>query len=195
MRRAPVRSIIFTDGACDRCSDASGGGIFDKKKLDRGLMVLTACALLIGPVSAGPKITNGCFMRDYSAAHLAKNPNQVVDWIRLKVFQDAYDDTVADLDVIFADQGHAAGSEFAGRVTGQVLHCWESNGAVGCSVDCDGGSFIVRRDDGDVLVFETEGLMLGDTESCGGAITLAEEVGKPVRYRLNRVDDAACEGN
>ena len=112
-------------------------------------------------------------MRDYSAAHLAQHPNQIVDWIRLKVFQDAYDGTVADLDVLFANQGHVAGSGFDGRIVGQALHCWESGGETGCSVDCDGGSFIVTKDDGAVLMFKTDGLMVGDTESCGGAVSLA----------------------
>ena len=150
---------------------------------------------MAGQGLAEANLTQGCFLRDYSDAHLAKHPKQIVDWIRLKVFKDQYNQTVADMDVYMAHQGHVVQSGHAGQVLAAVLHCWESQGRVGCGVDCDGGSFYVKKDDGRTLVFETEGLMVGDTENCGGAVSLAEEFGKSTTYLLKRVDDSVCEGN
>lgn len=149
---------------------------------------------LASPGFAETKITQGCFERDYSDAHLAGQPKQVVKWIRVHVHEDSYGDTVVDMNVEFARQGHVLASGHAGAVLDQTLHCWDSNGEIGCSVDCDGGSFIVTGDDGNFLTLRTDYLMVGETESCGGAVDLAETQGKPVSYRLNRVEDAACEG-
>ncbi len=160
----------------------------------RSIIFISAVALLVGPVAA-QGLPPGCYVRDYSAAHLAKHPAQVVGWIRLKVFKDAYGDTVADLDAAVADQGHAAGSGLGGQVLGQALHCWESGGQTGCSVECDGGWFTVQRSDAESLTIRTEYLLIGDVEGCGGALDLAEVPGQPVSYRLDRIDDGYCEEN
>lgn len=147
------------------------------------------------PALAADDLREGCYLRDYSDAHLAKNPHQIVKWIRMKVHRDSYDDKVVDLDVFLADQGHVAQSGHGGQVLDQTLHCWQSDARTGCGVDCDGGSFRVLRNDDNSLLVETEYLMVGDTESCGGAVDLAEVQGQPVRYLLNRVDPDYCEGN
>ena len=161
----------------------------------RNIIFTSAICIFAGQAFAQAPITQGCFLRDYSDAHLASHPKQVVDWIRVKIHKDQYDQTVADVDAYIANQGHALASGLGGQVLAGALHCWQSGGDIGCSVDCDGGTFYVIKDDGQTLTLRTEGVMIGDTESCGGALSLAEEVGKPTTYRLNRVADDVCEGN
>ena len=77
-----------------------------------------------------------------------------------------------------------------GRHCGARWRC--SRGKRGCSVECDGGSFEITRDDGTVLDLRTRYLMVGETEDCGGAVDLAEENDRWVTYRLMRAADAAC---
>eukprot|EP00581_Thalassiosira_minuscula_P038612 CAMPEP_0184468858 /NCGR_PEP_ID=MMETSP0740-20130409/81813_1 /TAXON_ID=385413 /ORGANISM="Thalassiosira miniscula, Strain CCMP1093" /LENGTH=122 /DNA_ID=CAMNT_0026844591 /DNA_START=37 /DNA_END=402 /DNA_ORIENTATION=+ len=75
-------------------------------------------ALLAGPVSAeGP--TEGCYVRDYSTAHLARQPAQVVDWMQMWVYSDQNQNKLANMRVGFTDQGHVANSKHAGKVLDQ----------------------------------------------------------------------------
>lgn len=157
-------------------------------------IIFTSLALLALPAHA-VEITNGCFERNYTAAHLAKQPAQIVQAMRLWIHVNDYDETIADMTVEFANQGRIRGSASAGQIMQQSLHCWQDGSAVGCSVDCDGGWFTVTRDSGDVLTFSTEGLVVGDAEGCGGAESIAEVIGQPVKYRLDRVEDVYCGGN
>lgn len=151
---------------------------------------------LAAPALAEVALREGCYIRDYSDAHLAAHPDQVVDWIRVRISHNAqYGDTYAGLDVLFADQGHVAGTDIAGQVLDQGLVCFEDGGGVGCAVDCDGGSFRVLKNDAKTLMFKTSTLWVGDTEGCGGAANIAEVMGQEVTYLLHRTDDAYCEGN
>ncbi|TCL09930.1 hypothetical protein BXY66_1997 [Shimia isoporae] len=136
----------------------------------------------------------GCYARDYSAAHLAKHPKQVVDDVVLWIYEDELGNKLADMDVTFAKQGHVAASMFAGQTLNQFLLCFDSRGRAGCAVECDGGAFVVVKDTPEAMTIETEFLLVGDTEECGGAVDMAEVPGKAVRYRLNRVAASQCEG-
>ena len=149
-----------------------------------------ACAVL--PVRA-EQITTACYARQYSAKHLATHPDQVVAEMRLR-FYDWDGGAYADLDILTADQGHARANGQGGQRFDQFLLCFiDSEGAPGCAVECDGGSFRITRDDGEVMDIRTDYLMVGDTEGCGGAIDLAEKPDQAVTYRLYRVGDDTCE--
>lgn len=162
----------------------------------RSIIFTSLAIALAGPAVSAANITKGCFLRDYDAAHLAKHPAQVVDWIRMDIFADEYGETVAYLDVFTANQGHARRDGLGGQVLSQALFCWEKqDGQTGCSVECDGGTAFITRDDGNTLVFRTKNLLVGDTESCGGAMDIAEVPGTFTTYRLNRAVPAACEDN
>ena len=157
-------------------------------------IIFTSLALLALPAGA-VEISKGCFERNYSAAHLAKQPAQIVEAIRLWIYVNDYQETIADMTVQFGDRGRIRGTASAGQIMQQSLFCWQDSAAVGCSVECDGGWFNVTRDTGDVLTFRTEGLVVGDSEGCGGAESLAEVIGTPVSYRLTRGEDVCCGGN
>ena len=152
--------------------------------------VLVAAGLAV-PVAAEP--TFGCYERIYSAEHLAGQPDQVVQEIRLSLSkQQEFGEWVAGMEVLTANQGHAARDGLGGQRLTQFLICWENDGRRGCSVECDGGSFTITRDDGKRLAFRTDYLMVGDTEGCGGAMDIAEKDGQAVSYRLQRVSEARC---
>ncbi len=143
-------------------------------------------------VAEGPDV--GCYARDYSSAHLAKQPAQVVEQMALRVYEDELGNRLADMEVTFANQGHVANGMFAGQTLNQFLLCFDYQGRAGCAVECDGGAFNVVRQKSDSITIETDLLMVGDTGECGGAVDLAEVPGKAVRYRLNRVGASRCEG-
>ncbi len=140
----------------------------------------------------GPR--TGCYTRTYTEAHLAARPSQVVSIIRMKVY-DATGGRFANMDVLFANQGHSGRAGFGGQWLSQFLLCFNgSNGNPGCAVECDGGSFTVTRQNENGMTFATDYLMVGDVEGCGGAVDLAEVPGQTVKYKLNRVSAGECSG-
>ena len=151
---------------------------------------------LAGPAAAFPE---GCFMRDYSPDHLARHPDQVVRTIWLSFRRGGpYDELFADLAIVTANGGHAAAAGQGDTRFDQGLICAEDHDPLVCAVDCDGGSFFLTRDAGEMIEITTRYLLVGynedddDREACGGAIDIAEHPDEPVVYRLFRVDDDRC---
>ena len=160
----------------------------------RSIIHTSVAAVMLAGTALAQDLPAGCYHRDYSDGHLASHPNQVVDWMRMLVGQDVYGNKTVSMEVGFANQGHAGRSGHGGWAFDQYLSCWDDDGRTGCSVDCDGGAFTVTNLTGSSVTIQTDYLMIGDTEECGGAVDLAEIQGKPVRYRLDRVSDSVCDG-
>lgn len=156
-----------------------------------GALALGLYLVASSGVSAEPEM--GCFARDYSDAHLASNPAQVVDQIVLRVGRPTTTDIFATIGVTLANQGHVAASGHGGQSYQQFLFCWRDSKALVCGVECDGGSMTVTRVSGDSITFRTNYLIVGNPEGCGGFVDLAEFPGQPVSYRLDRVSDSVCE--
>ncbi len=76
----------------------------------------------------------------------------------------------------------------------QFLFCGTESRGDRCQVECDGGSLDVTKQTNDYMVFRTRYLMVGDAQSCGGYVDLAEHPGQWVSYKLNRVSASACSG-
>lgn len=152
----------------------------------------TAILLAAAPAAdADPAF--GCYARDYSDAHLAKHPAQVVDEIILSLHSpETHNDIFGTMWVKTANQGHVRASGYANQVLMQTLICWRHNGALHCGVECDGGAFTVTKLNSKGLTFRTDNLMVGGSEGCTGPVDLAEIPGQPVSYRLNRVPDSVC---
>jgi len=136
----------------------------------------------------------GCYMRDYSDAHLARHPDQVVDWIKMRVMDDDFGNRTAVIRAKFAHQGHVMRSGHGGRIMDNYMICWRSGGTAFCGVECDGGTIEFLRDDASGVLFRTQGVAIGDVEGCGGVTNLAEVPGQYVSYKLNRVSNAQCDG-
>ena len=161
-----------------------------KEKKHRGGLLMLAAVLAGGAQAGGP--APGCFERSYSADHLARHPEQVVERIVLQILTNG-ENTAARLWVNTARQGHARAEGLGGQRFAQVLECWDdADGRGFCAVECDGGNFTVTKRDAKSLTFETKYLMVGDTEECGGAVDLAERPRELVTYRLNAAADAIC---
>lgn len=143
-----------------------------------------------------PALSNGCYARNYSEAHLAENPVQVVASIRVKIGVDERYGTLSGvMDVIAADREDPNSLENAENTLIQYLHCNEYNGVVKCSAECDSGLMTILRKDDKALSFTTKGLIMSrGGEGCSFALDLAERKGEATTYSLDRAVDAACEG-
>lgn len=152
-------------------------------------------ATIMAPGLAQAEQPVGCYERNYTQAHLAKNPNQVVAQIALR-FGKSDTETVALMSVLTANQGHAQKAGNGGKLFEQFLLCSATNGDNWrCSVECDGGSLEVVQLDGEILKFSTQYLLVGATDECGGLVDLAEKQDQKVTYKLTRVADSQCAIN
>ncbi|UXX82892.1 hypothetical protein [Roseovarius pelagicus] len=162
----------------------------------RNIIYTSLAIALTGMATAQQGPTPGCYAREYSKAHLDKYPDQVARAVWLWIQDQDFTGTPerhAWLLVDFANQGHVKRDGHGAQRLDQGLVCFETGeGHKGCAVDCDGGSFVVTRETDSALTIATEGLWVGDTEECGGAINIAEFPGTQVKYRLNRVDEVQC---
>lgn len=161
------------------------------------ISVLVAGLALAQPVAA-QRIPEGCFSRVYTAAHLASQPDQVVEAMWLNFWHDPQSDDAPSFRIgaLMADQGHAARDGFGGMIFSETGYCTSTDY---CAVFCDGGVFAITRDDGDMIEITTDHLRLVIGGECGEGIqavtTLAEAPGRPTTYRLFRAEDHVCEPN
>lgn len=139
--------------------------------------------------------TSGCYERIYSAAHLADNPDQGVESIRLEIRDDPSELYVlVSLAARMSTQGQARTDKVAGQVLEQGLFC-PRDGSAECYVECDGGSIKITEQTSSGLTFQTGYIVIGDDENgCGGTSTLAEPGAAVTTYRLNAVSPSLCEG-
>lgn len=153
---------------------------------------VAALVALAAPASA-QGMPQGCWARDYDSAHLAANPAQVVQAMRLFFGKDPDLGPVARLEVILAGQGHAGRAGLGGEQMAQGLMCFDDAGRTTCVVECDGGSFeVVSRAEGQIDI-RTGYLLVGNDDDCGGPVDLAEIPDTPVTYRLFRAPDTDCQ--
>ncbi|SMX30275.1 hypothetical protein TRP8649_04418 [Pelagimonas phthalicica] len=159
------------------------------------LVTLSAALAACGSFAAANDIRPGCYERIYSQSHLASHPDQHVAAIRMKVGEwitNVSRDT--RLEATFANQGQVRGTGAAGRTMAQFLFCGTEDSWDRCQAECDSGSLQVIKQSNSSMTFRTRYLMVGDAQSCGGYVDLAEIQGQWVSYRLNRVPDANCRG-
>ncbi len=167
-----------------------------------GKMKSGRCALggmvALGVTGAALAAPEGCFERRYDAAHLARNPDQVVAEISV-AFGDFDGDVTPWMDVRVraADQGHAAQAGQGGGLFDNIARCSPSDATLygwSCSVECDGGTLNIEALDDRKLVMSTGFFLVGTGDDCGGEMDLAEQPTQTVTYRLSRVPDQRCAG-
>ena len=150
--------------------------------------------LLLVPMSAGAQdVPMGCYLRDYSPDHLAKHPEQVVDRISI-LFRPGNQFTAAEVNVLFADQGHAARDGYGGLRGAETAGNFNADVPLKFAVECDGGSFDVIESSADHILIETSWFRLSDN-GCGSdeiRSTLLEEGSASTRYRLDQVEETMC---
>ncbi|ODT72222.1 MAG: hypothetical protein ABS75_05385 [Pelagibacterium sp. SCN 63-23] len=110
-------------------------------------LLASAPALAQAPVIEERDGANGCWRRQYDAAHLAAHPDQQVTAMSLALVYrdraDGYPYYAYTLDVALRN----------GRKGAASSTCDPMEGKLRCSVECDGGGVDVsRRDDGNVRV-------------------------------------------
>lgn len=159
----------------------------------------TSLALLValaGAAGAQVPEPGACFVRDYDAAHLARNPQQGVAGMTAWVFDQvpgAADSRAMTLAVRLADQGPAVDAGLGGATLRQILPCAVDGPDAGtCFVECDGGTVTLsaRADGG--LELATAYLAIGEEAACGGGVIDLAEGGARTLYRLAAAPAAAC---
>lgn len=160
-----------------------------------GRLLSLAIALMAQPVAA-QDLPQGCWARDYSAAHLRDNPAQNVASIRLN-FLRATEETggipVMEVMVRLADQGLARSTGMGGAVLIQTAYCYPDGTTWTCGVECDGGQMRIKALAGDTLDVTTDYFLVGQTEGCGGVFDLAERM-RATTYRVKKAAASACLG-
>lgn len=160
------------------------------KALDHAALSLALAFPLAAQAQTGLPAAGSCWMRDYDAAHLARQPQQHVAGLRVWFFDAVRGDPASRTAAVEARLADRAG----GRVLSSHHACRGEPGAAGvqCYTDCDGGWFTpqARADGG--LDIVTERVWIGNTdEGCGGAVDLAEG-GRRTVYRLDPAPQDAC---
>ncbi|HMO08625.1 MAG TPA: hypothetical protein PKD10_13410 [Paracoccaceae bacterium] len=157
----------------------------------KALAVLFTLVALEEPSPNWP--ADGCYARDYDAAHLAANPAQVVEEMFLEVNYGPAVGFHAALFVRIADQGRAARDRLGGRSFEQMLFCDDPDGVTQCETECPGdGGFAVTRDEGGMIEITTDHLQVGPSGACPRGLDLAESPGRPVTFRLFSVPLENC---
>ena len=147
-----------------------------------------ALTLLAALPAAADGAAPGCYARDYSPAHLAAHPDQVVRTIKIRILAADQDTGVgARLWVSLADQGHVRAEGLGGTDLDSDLYCSADRSS--CGIECDGGNFEVAQD-GDRLSLTTSRIIVGG--GCEGATDLAEQPDTAVTYLLTRAPDMIC---
>ncbi len=148
-----------------------------------------ALAAILVLLTAAHAVAGACYSRTYSDEHLRKNPNQTVRSMVLR-FTSEGDERYASVRVTFRDRD----TEYS-----QGLICWDPDKAkygealIGCSVECDGGSFVARTRGEDAILIETRnGFMVsGDCGEEDLRWVKDKDAAKTV-YKLFETHDAYC---
>lgn len=150
----------------------------------------------------GPRL--GCYQRLWSPQELQKSPGQVMEGVRVKVFQDlSRADHPAGAGVFMrvivkaADQGQARTRGLGGVYFYDEFECTAGykQPFPFCFSYCEGGRMIFPRLDPDAMVFTIDQWMMvrDETQQCGSALSMTGWRDGRFSYRLDRVDDAICE--
>ena len=160
-------------------------------KKARVLSTIFISLALAGGAARAQLPAQGCFLRDYDAAHLRANPAQGVAGLRLWFYSETTDGSqpAVMVEARMAGQGQAVRDNVAGQVLTQTGIC---DGRDSCYVECDGGLFTAERVEGG-LRLTTRFFAVGEQDSCGGTSDLAEGQDRQTVYQLAAAPDAACE--
>jgi hypothetical protein len=155
--------------------------------------ICTSLALAASPPAADT-LPLGCFARHYTPAHLASQPEQVVEAIWLDLQRDDLGIVRFTISSLMAGQGHAGREGLGGTRLHETGACRDG---LTCHVECDGGGFEVTRLDGDSIDITTSYMRLA-SEGCSGEGVFSDLSEGPrwqTTYRLTRADPSACAPN
>ncbi len=166
-------------------------GVFPRALVVFALAAVIVCAGSAHAQSDGPSLPRhfpagkeACFGRNYDGAHLAAHPKQRVASFYL--FRDPAPDPYKEDRPDTAEEREASsGADGNFNVTAYVrfrdkpnklywhmLGCHPSNGRTSCSIDCDGGSFVLEAQDKSLLLENKGFTVIG---GCGESEEEAEQ--------------------
>lgn len=154
----------------------------------KNALLLTFLTITLGSTASAAESMQGCFIRNYSDAHLAKHPNQLVTSVRLFARRnDSREEFFLELKL----RGRSESLSTAGICLDQDSRSFH------CFVDCNGGGINIRPQSSHVMMYldqitmkKTCDMNPGDIE---GNVVVSGGLDDRV-FRIDRVNDAACRG-
>lgn len=137
-----------------------------------------------------------CFRREYSAQHLASQPNQTIRALEIR-----FETQETEFEPLRAAYVTAWFRDREEPFTNQ-LGCWKPKDTtgypvdlIGCAVDCDGGAFLSWYSENDTILIETSGFIVQG--GCGSeddleTRTVTDRGVEKTRFKLYWVDAATC---
>jgi hypothetical protein len=171
----------------------------------------TICTSLALCLSTGPAISEpsfGCYATAYDERYLSLFPDRVVSSIRLSLApnsgaagnEPSIPDAIARIDVILADQGHAARAGLGGQAMFETFNCTGTSD-LSCEDECnrpdnpDIYSGILIHGGGPTIAIRVDSQLVGQGQACEGLADISDGPGEPTNFFLDRVDDAYCDQN
>ncbi len=154
------------------------------------ILSTSASAASIREVFGSLPAEGACYTRSYSAAHLARHPNQTVKKITIKLTRTSpWTANEGEFMQVLVNQKKAPRKNLR-----QAMSCFESSGEVICPVDCDGGAMYVTALKDDKLTVANNNLTLkgGCGEEEDETIYLETIVGGDDSFVLNKAPIADC---
>jgi hypothetical protein len=141
--------------------------------------------LLLSASAASADPWNGCFAHRYDAAHLAKNPRQIVESLTVELFRaPAVDDATWAVSI-------EAKMVRNRKRWGNSGHCSAENDTLRCGLDGDSGQLVLKRSgDGVHLAIESLNLDVLDNPLPNAGIALGRN--DPREVALRPADRRAC---
>ncbi|QDC10216.1 hypothetical protein FHY55_13585 [Oceanicola sp. D3] len=157
--------------------------------------IICISAVLAAGVATAQEFEGECWARDYSAEHLASQPEQTVEKLRITFRPWEHGGNVAEIRATMADNAYTRVHGTAGKTYSNVLFCsphearsgwpgWMEDGVMTCQGECDGGFFQVVSLEPGALTIRTEGVAVSDGTGCGSTLVADVTPGDGSRYVL-----------
>jgi hypothetical protein len=141
------------------------------------------------PVSSAEKTFESCYANTYKASHLNKHKTQRLSSITLKLYdgkelEGTNGHYMADVSVTLRGSDTSKWTETA--------LCVDGVKEVTCSIECDGGSFVLKGDNGGMTLINKVGFRVAK-DGCGETSERIEATAGNRLFRLSNAKLSACK--
>ncbi len=154
---------------------------------------VVVAAIVVAAATVTAAAQDGCFARDFDAAHLEAHPEQVVERLALYFSEDAVRPGVRFVEITarMARQGHALRRGAGGMAMEEFASCTPEGL---CTISCDGGTFLISRFDGDMVEIQTADARVSAQPCNPNTVVsiLSDAPGEIATFQLSQAPDGRC---